>query len=367
MKIGFVLLSAAAAPIPSTRVAVLNMLPFLRDAGFDPHIVFEPPTPTQSPRLTLDVDWLAAEGFDIVCFQKVGGPAVLEQVAKLRARGISTAFIVCDVVDEAMARATDATIVVTAFLKSLYPIDLASRLHVVHDGIERPEARKLRHRRDRGSAANPLRAVLVTSALLETLPCIGVPPPWLHVTIVGRYPPSLGPGARLRELQWRLRQHPTWRSRWEALRFQLSERIRCEPWHPDGVYQALTAADLGVIPIETPAARDEAVPDWMVKSENRLTLKMALGLPVVATPIPSYEPVVTPGVDAFFARTPAQWKQQLEALRDPDMREAVGHAARAAVIERYSMAAQARLLAGVFRQLVQHGRAEAADGRRAPT
>ena len=52
VKIGFVLLSNSQHPIPSTRIAVLNMLPFLRAANFDPHIVFEPEYGTENPDVT---------------------------------------------------------------------------------------------------------------------------------------------------------------------------------------------------------------------------------------------------------------------------------------------------------------------------
>ena len=344
LKIGFVLLSPAAAPIPSTRVAVLNMLPMLREAGFEADILFEPAAPTQTPTLALTADEIAAAGYRVVCFQKVGGASVLALVQGLKARGIKTVFVVCDLVDEHMARATDATVVVTDFLKSLYPHDLQPRIHVIHDGIERAEVVKTVWRDDAGSRARPLRAVLVTSAQLDRLPVLRSPPSWLEVAIVGRYRAGRSAWARAREFQWRLRQQPEWQARIDALRFAASRRILCLPWHADGVYDQMSGADIGIIPVDTTQAQPGAagVPDWKVKSENRLTLKMAVGLPVVATPIPSYEPVVDEACNGFLATTSAQWRRALEALRDPLLRRQVGAAARASVIERYSRQRQAR-------------------------
>lgn len=55
IKIGFVLLSTVQKPAPGTRISVLSMLPFLRAAQFDPHIVFQPPGDTETP----DVSGLA--------------------------------------------------------------------------------------------------------------------------------------------------------------------------------------------------------------------------------------------------------------------------------------------------------------------
>ena len=53
IKIGFVLVSNSRRPIPSTRIAVLNMFSFLRAANFQPEIVFEPQEVTEKP----DVVW----------------------------------------------------------------------------------------------------------------------------------------------------------------------------------------------------------------------------------------------------------------------------------------------------------------------
>lgn len=347
VKIGFVLLSPARAPIPSTRVAALNLFPFLRRSGYEPVVLFEPDVPSERPDVQLDAERVAAEGIRIVCFQKVGGPSVLALVQALRRVGVKTVFLVCDLVDAEMAAATDATLVVTDFLRSLYPLALQPRIHVVHDGIERPEVQQAAPREDRGTPERPLNAVLVTSAYLERLPLIGLPPPWLRVTVVGRYGGERG-WRYARTVQWHVRQQPGWRQRWECLRLHLHPRIRLVPWHPDGVYDELRRADLGVIPIETPASADGRVPSWQVKSENRLTLKMAVGLPVIATPIPAYEPVVQDGSNACFARSPQEWRQRLEQLRDPALRLAMGRAARESVVQRYSMAAQAqRFIAAV--------------------
>jgi hypothetical protein len=354
IKVGFVLLSPAVAPLPSTRVAALNMFPFLRVAGFDPRVVFEPAAPNEMPHLTLDADQLLAEGYRIVCFQKVSGPSVLDLARALAARGIKTVFMVCDLVDEAMVQATDITLVVTDFLVKLYPTTLQHKIRVVHDGIERQDVFKRDWRDDQGSSARPLRAVLVTSAYLEDLPVLQIPPPWLHVIVAGRYPKSSGRLGRLRDAQWHVRQLPTWKARYAALRFMLHPRITRVPWHPVAVYELLRSADVGILPIDAPPPSDAAmVPSWMVKSENRLTLKMAIGLPVVATPIPSYEAIVEHGVNGFLARSRHEWTLQLERLRDPALRRDMGEAARASVIARYSMEVQAERLISSFEHVLQ--------------
>ena len=352
IKVGFALLSNSRAPIPSTRIAALNMLPLLRADGFDPHIVFEPAVGTQTPDVAALLPALLAARFDAIVFQKVHGASVEALAHGLRAAGIKTVFALCDVVDVAMARATDMTVIVTDYLKSLYPPSLQHKIRVVHDGIEKPDLCKRDWGSHRGSARVPLRAVLVTSAVLHRLPVLPTLPPWLQVTIVGRY--AATPLARLSAARWSFQRAHGRTEKLAVLRFLANRRIRCLPWHPQRVYDAMCAADIGIIPIEAapPHLAGTPAPGWKVKSENRLTMKMAIGLPVIATPIPSYQPVVTQGVDAYLAADADAWLTCLEALREPAARAAMGQAARAAALRRYSMQEQARLLAAALREVL---------------
>lgn len=350
-KIGFVLLSSLRYPIPSTRIAVLNMLPFLRAAGFDARIVFEPTRSTETPDLPDLATWLQAEGFKIVYFQKVHGDSAVALSRKLRAVGIKTIFGVCDLIDVAMAEATDATITVTDYLKSCYPTGLQAKISVVHDGIEQPLWQKVDWGLHSGSRSQPLRAVLVTSMPLDRLSVLTNPPYWLRVTIVGRYPPMNQRQQRLREARWQFESQRGWRNKLSYLRFLANPLIQRVAWDPSDVYAILRAADIGVIPIETNAA-DGALTGWQVKSENRLTLKMAVGLPVIATPIPAYEPVIQQGRNGFFARDKAEWLKYLSVLRDPTLRRSIGLQARQTALADYSMELQARKLIAVLRGLI---------------
>jgi glycosyltransferase involved in cell wall biosynthesis len=352
IKIGFVLLSKVAAPIPSTRIAVLNMFPYLRAAQFDPHVVFEPDQNTETPDLAGLAHKLKAQGFQIIYFQKVHGASVLALAHELRSMGIKTVFGVCDLVDVAMADATNATVTVTDYLKSLYPAPLQSKIFVVHDGIEQP----LRHKDDwgthSGSRAQPLRAVLVTSAGIDRLPVLVNPPSWLHVTIVGRYPAADDRYRRFREARWQFIGQPDWRARLDHLQFLANPRIKRQAWNEEHVYTAMQQADIGIIPIETCASQG-AMTGWQVKSENRLTLKMAMGLPVIATPIPAYKPVIVQGQNGFLANDKTEWSQALTVLRDPSLRRSIGQQARLSALAGYSMELQAVRLIAVLRGLMR--------------
>ncbi|MDP2007883.1 MAG: hypothetical protein Q8K45_19605 [Rubrivivax sp.] len=334
------------------------MLPFLRAAGMKTRILFASPQPSETPDLTGVAARAVEAACDVVVLQKVRGPQAVSLALQLAAQGIRTVFVVCDVVDVEMVKVTDATIVVTEYLRSLYPKELQHRIHVVHDGIERPLVHKTHWRQQPG---RKLSAVLVTSVQLSQLPVLQRPPAWLDVRIVGRYASGM---RKWHELRWTLASK-TSRQRLSYLRFLLDRRIECVPWSLEGVYAEMLAADIGIIPVETPAPRaDSPLPAWTVKSENRLTMKMSLGLPVIAVPIRSYENVVEHGVNGFFASSLRDWSACLNALRDPDRRADMGQAARASVSPRYSMHQQSIKLIKAL-QAAQAGRARAFDA--APT
>lgn len=327
------------------------MFPHLRAANFEPQVVFDQVHVGGKPDIENLAGHLIAENYRIIVFQKVHGSGAEKLARRLSTAGIKTAFMVCDLIEPAMVAATDMTIIVTEYLKSLYPSDLQSRIRVVHDGIERPEIRKTQFRGDWGSPDRPLSAVLVTSVHLQDLPVIRSPVNWLQVRIVGRYLRPEERFSRLREMYWNYVREVTWTRRFDYTRFLLNARIHCTQWDPNRVYEEMQRADIGIIPIDT-SEEDAFPPTWKVKSENRLTMKMSVGLPVIATPIPSYEGIIDHGSNGFFARSRSDWVRCLDALRDPDLRQSMGERARERVLVRYSQGEQARLLISAFEQLL---------------
>lgn len=343
IRLAFVLCSAPSSPLPSTRISVLNMFPYLRAAGFDPFVVFAPSGPTETPDVSGIAGTIAQSGASIAYFQKVGGSSVISEALALRQQGIATVFGVCDQVDNEMSRITDVTVAVTDHLRSLYAADLQEKICVVHDGIEHPEIQKtveLPSSNDRRRSSK-LRAVLVTSANVTEIPAVERIPRFLDVTVVGHYPPATSLTGRLRQTVARVLKGS--RSTFTPIS---TRRFRAMNWTPSGVYQQLLSADLGIIPVDTRPTDSGRSPEpyWRVKSENRLTLCMSIGLPVIATPIPSYLPIIENGKNGFLASTGEQWQECFEALRDPGLRVQIGVNARDSVLLRYSKEEQARLL-----------------------
>jgi glycosyltransferase involved in cell wall biosynthesis len=342
-RVGFVLVSRVTHPHASTRISALNMFPYLSAAGYEPIILFE----ASKGGSTHDVSSLpaqaAASDIRIVYFQKVYGATAVATARALSAAGVRTVFGICDVVEPAMARATDATIVPSEYLGSLYPADVQDRIHVVHDGIERTDVRKCEWRNDKGSTRQPLRIVLVTSETLDALPVIRHAPSHFEVSIVGRFDRPHGLLNQILRIPRVVARQPDFAARLSYLKFLADRRIRLIPWSEEGVYAHMCNADIGVIPV------DEAVNDtdptdafWRVKSENRLTMKMSIGLPVIASPIPAYMRIIRPGSNGFLAKTREDWLRCLELLRDPELRKTIGDEARGNVVSSFSKESQAK-------------------------
>lgn len=352
MRVGLVLASPRQVPLASTRVALLQVLPLLAQAGLAFELLHEPARAQEQPGLDGLAARAAGQGLQAVIFQKVHGDSAVAEAMQLRAQGVATLFMVCDHVLPQMVQACDLTLTVCRFLRSLYPVALQQRIRVVHDGIERPDCQARDQGRGRGSWMKPLRAALISGAPPTEFGALGLPPAWARWDCVSAYPEQT--------LQ-------RWRMHWQHQRsLPMSERkdhrrllrhplVRCLPWSEEGVYAHLATADLGLIPtsLQDRPERDGLPPMWMRKSENRLTLMMAMGLPVVAGPVPAYLDVIEHGRNAYLARGAEEWRDALQALRDPDHRREVGQRARASVLERYSKQRQAALLLSALRELTQ--------------
>jgi glycosyltransferase involved in cell wall biosynthesis len=283
----------------------------------------------------------------------VHGESAERAAVGVAAAGIKSMYMVCDLMHERMVAATDATVATTDYLRDLHPPELRHRIEVIHDGIERPDARKVSWTAHRGSRQRPLRAVLVTSRHLLSVPVLAAPPEWLEVTIIGRYPRAEDRLRRARVAYWDFASLRGTSERVAYLRFLVSRRIRCVKWDPEFVYEAMVNADVGIIPIDD-SEPDSAPggPMSTMRSENRLTMKMCVGLPVVATTVPSYKPVIEQGRNGFLVDAGGDWMGLLSELRDPEFRRAMGERARDSVIDRYSKDAQARKLIDLLRRLI---------------
>lgn len=99
----------------------------------------------------------------------------------------------------------------------------------------------------------------------------------------------------------------------------LSTMVETHIWDRNLVTKQLSECDIGIIPVH------KEIPSRLYKSDNRAALMMSLGLPVVATPIDSYEELISNGVNGYLCSSKKDWFNALEELRlNPDKRREIG-------------------------------------------
>jgi glycosyltransferase involved in cell wall biosynthesis len=82
---------------------------------------------------------------------------------------------------------------------------------------------------------------------------------------------------------------------------------------------------------------------------------MAVGLPVVCSPVGANRQIVTDGVEGFWASSHAEWVEKIVALiNDASLARAMGRRGREKVLQAYSLQANAPLLIQALRQSEGH-------------
>ena len=133
-------------------------------------------------------------------------------------------------------------------------------------------------------------------------------------------------------------------------------RIEHRRWSLDREVENLRSFDIGVMPL-----RDTAYN--RAKEGFKLKQYMAVGIPIVASPVGKNVELVQDGVNGFFALTEQEWGEKLALLAcDPDLRRRMGAAGRRLVEERYSLDDAAPRLLEILRAVAAAGTgAEGAD------
>lgn len=124
-------------------------------------------------------------------------------------------------------------------------------------------------------------------------------------------------------------------------------RVDVAPWSMAEEVRLFNGLDVGVYPLS-----DD---DW---SRGKCGFKaiqcMASGVPVVAAAVGVNNEIITDGVDSFLASTKEEWVEKLSRLlSDPELRNRMAVAGRAAIEQRYSLNVTAPRLAGVMRAALE--------------
>jgi len=109
--------------------------------------------------------------------------------------------------------------------------------------------------------------------------------------------------------------------------------VEYTPWRAQDEQKLLQSFDVGIMPLEDTL--------WnRGKGGYKLLQYMAAGLPAIASPVGINEEIVADGKNGFLASHPETWRARLlELACSLELRQCIGQAARATVLERYSLSA----------------------------
>ncbi|MFN0196743.1 MAG: glycosyltransferase [Planctomycetaceae bacterium] len=121
--------------------------------------------------------------------------------------------------------------------------------------------------------------------------------------------------------------------------------VQAFAWSEAGDVARLQKFDIGLYPL--PMKR------WVLgKSAVKALQYLAVGVPVVATPVGTTLRVVVDGENGYFAETDDEWESRILALmRDPALRQRMGDTGRALVEQHYSVAGTAPLYRAVLERV----------------
>jgi hypothetical protein len=230
------------------------------------------------------------QGIDVVCFQTRAG-ATEAFLSDCRASGVATVFSVSDLnIERVPGRVwelSDAVVVSSEALAQKVGM-VHPRVVMIDDMIDVPEDC----------------AILPSSAKDQDLVLIwtGHRDRWNDVAFVNQV---LGVGEFASFCLKTISNH----------------QQATHPWTPNTAWEDARRGDIAVVPAQLTARMAAA-------SANRLACFMAMGFPVVATPIPAYRAHIRHGENGLLATTVEEWRACLRQLRDPMVRKRLGENAR---------------------------------------
>ena len=121
-------------------------------------------------------------------------------------------------------------------------------------------------------------------------------------------------------------------------------------WREEEEVEDLATVDIGIMPL-----RDDL---WSRgKCGLKLLQYMAMGIPVVCTPVGANLDLVSPGIEGLHARDSEGWVDSIRRLAaDPELRRRMGLRGRRKVERGYSVAGASGRLASIFRSTLRAGR-----------
>ncbi|MDR7601346.1 MAG: glycosyltransferase [Armatimonadota bacterium] len=295
----------------SARVRGFLPHAYLRQQGVHSVILSKPPRKVLFTVRPEEADLLVRARFDVVVFQRVHGPQAEALAQQLRATGTRTVYAIGDPIPSRMPEAVDCVVIASEGLRTVAGPD-PEKVRVIESVVETPSGLVKDYTRP------PRRSEI-------------------RVVWIG-YPENLHLLEPVREA---LRD-----PRLCNYRLVIISRgpQATHQWDRRRVWRWLLDCDIAVLPSRPT--------EWyQAKPNTRMIMLKALGLPMVASPVPSYVATLTHGRGCFFARTVEEWADYLALLSDFDLRREMGLAERERILAVYGLEAVGRRWLSLFAEL----------------
>lgn len=275
--------------LASSRLHGYQIHNYLLEHGWESIILYDPIcilrdlpiTAVEFEKLTL------FRSGDVVVFQKISGAATVAAMGKLRTKGVVVVFIDCDFPPKlAEAQLADVTVCSSEQLAIRYRKLGISNVKTLPEAYEYlPEPRKVEP--------------------IGTIRCV-----WF----------GLVDGQKKQELEWLrgiLSDHfPHYKL------ITVSNAADADyKWDLKQPWNIIGSCDIALV---TGNKSQKAT----CKSPNRIIQAMALGLPIIAYPIPSYKKIIRPGRNGLLCLSDEEWIDGLKKLENHSTRQkmaSVGH------------------------------------------
>ncbi len=312
MRIGWIL--ANDRSIASSRLQGHLIHEFFLDTNIDSEIMcenFELKHKKYSWKFLALIRNTIKKQFDVVIFVRPNWMA-MKLSALLRQHSIKTIAVRCDHVPARYDDYFDSTIVPTTQLKHALKI---KRCAVIDDMIEVPTDTFKTDYNDNGQYLN--------------IVWVGHPG---YCTFITNFFTQL---EKHRELTRQIKVTTISSGGWAS-----------HEWAIDTVFDQIIACDIAVIPIPKGEKFD-------IKSSNRLTMLLALGIPVIATPINAYTKIADQHPGCTLAESLDEFVEAINGLTQETQRTAMGQASRQHIRKEYSQEVIAKKWATTCSALIE--------------
>jgi len=121
-------------------------------------------------------------------------------------------------------------------------------------------------------------------------------------------------------------------------------------WSLETVWDNIVKNDIAIVP-SIRGIRDGF--DFEAKTSGRIAMYMALGVPVIATPLPSAMEIISPGINGCFANSIEEFLELINVLSNKKLRIAVSDNAREMIYQNHSVEFIANQWVNLFNKLLK--------------